>query len=113
YARGGAASVGFLGPDGPEETAMPTGMVWNMIYAPERLDEGTLEAVTHEQLWERLTTFLEEIVPVAEEVDGRLAAHPDDPPMPTIRGKARLVYQPHYYQKLLDVKPSRSNALEF
>jgi mannonate dehydratase len=33
--------------------------------------------------------------------------------MPTIRGTARLVYQPHYYQKLLDLKPSRANALEF
>jgi mannonate dehydratase len=53
------------------------------------------------------------MVPVAEEAGVRLAAHPDDPPMPTIRGTARLVYQPHYYQKLLDIKPSRHNALEF
>ena len=33
--------------------------------------------------------------------------------MPTIRGHARLVNQPHLYQKLLDIYPSRSNALEF
>jgi mannonate dehydratase len=32
---------------------------------------------------------------------------------PTLRGHARLVYQPHYYQKLLDLKPSPNNALEF
>lgn len=42
-----------------------------------------------------------------------LAAHPDDPPLPTVRGQPRLVYQPHLYQRLLDLKPSRSNALEF
>ena len=29
-----------------------------------------------------------------------------------MRGQARLVYQPHMYQRLLDLVPSRSNALE-
>ena len=113
YARGGAESVGFLGPDGPEETLLPTGMVWNMIYDADILDQGTVGTVTPEQLWSRLTYFLEELVPVAEEAGVRLAAHPDDPPMPTIRGTARLVYQPHYYQKLLDIQPSYYNSLEF
>src|SRR5438477_8934600 len=32
--------------------------------------------------------------------------------MPTMRGQPRLVYQPHMYQRLLDIAPSRSNALE-
>jgi mannonate dehydratase len=30
-----------------------------------------------------------------------------------MRGQARLVYQPDMYQRLLDMAPSRSNALEF
>jgi mannonate dehydratase len=42
-----------------------------------------------------------------------LAAHPDDPPMKTLRGTPRLVYQPQLYQKLLEIIPSASNALEF
>ena len=42
----------------------------------------------------------------------RLAAHPDDPPMPTMRRQPRLVYQPHMYQRLIDLAPSPSNALE-
>ncbi|MBZ0303560.1 MAG: mannonate dehydratase [Anaerolineae bacterium] len=113
FARGGAESVSFLGPDGPDETPIPTGMVWNMIYDADRLEEGTIGTVTHEQLWSRLTEFLQEVVPVAEESGVRLAAHPDDPPMPTIRGTARLVYQPDYYQKLLDIQPSHANSLEF
>ena len=33
--------------------------------------------------------------------------------MPAIRGTARLVYQPHLYDKLLDLVPSPANALEF
>jgi mannonate dehydratase len=112
YARGGAESVGFLGTDGPAETPIPNGMVWNMVYDPHA-PAGAVGAVTHEQLWQRLADFLEAIVPVAEEAGVRLAAHPDDPPMPTIRGTARLVYQPRYYQKLLDLKPSRHSGLEF
>ena len=42
----------------------------------------------------------------------RLAAHPDDPPMATMRGQPRLVYQPRMYQRLIDLVPSPSNALE-
>ena len=112
WARGGAESVGFLGPDGPEERPIPNGQVWNMTYDPDA-PPGTIGCVTPEQLWSRLSDFLHAVVPVAEEAGVRLAAHPDDPPMPTIRGTARLVYQPRLYQKLLDIYPSRSNALEF
>ena len=112
WARGDAESVGFLGPDGPAETPIPNGEVWNMIYNPQA-PAGTIGQVTEAQLWDRLTRFLDEVVPVAEEAGVRLAAHPDDPPMPTIRDTARLVYQPQLYQKLLDLKPSRANGLEF
>ena len=112
FARGGAETVGFLGPDGPAEKPIPNGQVWNMIYDPEAAS-GSVGPVTSDQLWQRLEGFLKAIVPVAEEAGVRLAAHPDDPPMPTIRGTARLVYQPHLYQRLLDIVPSHYNALEF
>jgi mannonate dehydratase len=82
-----------------------------MIYDPEA-PPGDIGTVTSEQLWSRLRRFLEEVVPVAEEAGVRLALHPDDPPMPTLRGTARLVYQPQLYQRVLDLKPSRANALE-
>jgi mannonate dehydratase len=112
YGRGQAMSVGFLGPDGPAETPIPNGMVWNMVYDPAA-PAGTIGTVTQEQLWQRLQYFLDEVLPVAEEAGVRLAAHPDDPPMPTLRDTARLVYQPRIYQRLLDLKPSYHNALEF
>ncbi len=112
WARGGAESVAFLGPDGPQETPISRGMVWNMVYDPEA-PPGTVGQVSHDELWQRLADFLRAVVPVAEEAGVRLAAHPDDPPMPTLRDTARLVYQPRYYQKLLDLKPSYYNGLEF
>jgi mannonate dehydratase len=108
--RGRALTLGMDGP--AEDEPVPKGMVWNMVY-DQTAPPGVLPRVSHEQLWDRLRRFLEEVVPVAEQSDVRLAAHPDDPPMPTMRGQARLVYQPDMYQRLLDMAPSRSNALEF
>ena len=109
FARGGAISVGM---EGVDETPIPKGMVWNMVYDPDA-PPGTVEPVTPETLWQRLRDFLEAVVPVAEEAGVTLAAHPDDPPVPVLRGQPRLVYQPRLYQKLLDSKPSPRNALEF
>ena len=70
-------------------------------------------SATPEQLWSRLERFLNEVLPVAEEAGVRLALHPDDPPMPTIRAQPRLVYQPRFYQKVIDLNPSPANQLEF
>ena len=109
FARGGAESVGM---DGQVTEPVPAGMVWNMIYDPDAKG-GTLPVIAHDELWRRLADFLNECVPVAEAAGVRLAAHPDDPPMPTMRGQPRLVYQPSLYQRLLDIIPSRANALEF
>ena len=109
FARGSAESVGM---DGPVDTPIPNGMVWNMIYDPAA-PPGTLASITHEELWRRLQRFLEEALPVAEMAGVRLAAHPDDPPTPTMRRQPRLVYQPGMYQRLIDISPSPSNMLEF
>lgn len=109
FARGGALSVGM---DGALETPMPNGMVWNMVY-DEHAPAGCVPPITHHELWRRLDDFLKELTPVAEEAGVKLALHPDDPPLPTMRGQPRLVYQPHMYQRVLDLNPSPANALEF
>ncbi|MDP9351549.1 MAG: mannonate dehydratase [Chloroflexota bacterium] len=112
YARGGAVSVAYLGKHGPQETPIRNGEVWNTTYDPDAA-EGTIGGVTEEQVWQRLEEFLRECIPVAEEAGVRLAAHPDDPPVPALRGAARAIYQPHHYQRLLDIVPSYYNSLEF
>lgn len=109
FARGGAKSVGLHGGD---DSPIPNGMVWNMVY-DEHAPGGFMPQIEHEELWRRLTYFLEELIPVAEQAGVKLAAHPDDPPMAYIRNTPRLVYQPDLYQKLIDLKPSPSNCLEF
>ncbi len=109
-ARGDAMAVGFDNPT--DQPPIPNGHVWNMTYDPQA-GPGDIGTVDSDELWDRLRVFLEAIVPVAEEAGVRLAAHPDDPPMPTLRDTARLVYQPQRYDRLLDLVPSRANALEF
>ena len=106
--RGGAVVLGL---DGSVDEPIPNGMVWNMIY-DEHAPPGHLPAISHEELWRRLQRFLEDVVPVAEKSGVRIAAHPDDPPMPTMRSQPRLVYQPQMYQRLIDLAPSPANALE-
>jgi mannonate dehydratase len=110
FARGGAVSVGMEG--SVDETPIPNGMVWNMVY-DENAPEGDIPAISHEELWKRLQYFLENIMPVAEETGVKMAAHPDDPPMPFVRNAPRLVYQPQMYQRLIDMYPGSSNTLEF
>jgi len=109
FARGAAGAVGM---DGPVDQPMPNGMVWNMVY-DRHAPPGRVPSATPEQLWQRCSAFLHAVLPVAEEAGVTLAAHPDDPPMPTMRGQPRLVYQPHLYQRLIDLHPSSRNALEF
>lgn len=109
YARGHAMSVGM---EGPLDTPMPNGMAWNMVYDLDAAP-GAVPSATHEQLWQRLGDFLDAIVPVAEKAGVKLALHPDDPPMPFMRGQPRLVYQPQLYQRAIDLRPSPANALEF
>ncbi|WP_228237857.1 mannonate dehydratase [Allomuricauda sp. M10] len=110
YARGEAMSVGMEGEvDG---NPIPNGMVWNMVY-DENAVEGSLPRISHDELWSRVQYFLDVLIPVAEEAGVKLAAHPDDPPMPYVRDTPRLVYQPYMYQRLIDLRPSPNNNLEF
>jgi mannonate dehydratase len=109
FARGGAVSVGM---EGPLDTPVPRGMAWNMI-VDEHAPAGVIPSATSQQLWQRLEDFLDAVLPVAEQAGVKLAAHPDDPPLPTVRAQPRLVYQPQLFQRLLDLSASSSNALEF
>jgi mannonate dehydratase len=114
FARGGARSVGF---QNPPQASIPAGMVWNMVYDPDQFDphnpRNTVGPVTSEEIWRRFATFLTEMIPVAEEAGVRMALHPDDPPLPELRGAARLVHHPDHFQRVLDLGPSPMNTLEF
>ncbi|MFA6844186.1 MAG: mannonate dehydratase [Sphaerochaetaceae bacterium] len=111
-ARGGAETVCFNASELSLDAPIPNGQIWNMTY-DDNAKPGFITNPTSLELWDRLRRFLEELLPVAEEAGVELALHPDDPPMPMLRGTPRMVYQPWMYQKLLDMNPSKANKIEF
>ena len=108
--RGSAKSVEFNRAAVEINSPIPKGMVWNMRY--DEHQSGELQPVGRKEMWERLTYFLNEMLPVAEDAGVRLVAHPDDPPLPELRRTARLFYEPSEYEKLLDVSSSPANGFE-
>ena len=69
--------------------------------------------VSVEEMWDRLTYFLERVVPVAESAGVKLAAHQDDPPAEELRGTGRLLTSHEGMKRLIETVPSPSNGLEF
>jgi mannonate dehydratase len=84
-------------------------------WEPERLKylSELFEAykrITEENLWENLQYFLEEIIPVAEINDIKMAIHPDDPPWP-IFGLPRIMTNADNIRKLLKLVDNPYNGL--
>jgi mannonate dehydratase len=69
--------------------------------------------VGREAMQANLRWFLERIVPVAEEAGVRLALHPDDPPLPAVRGIARLLASLDDLEAAIDTVPSAALGLTF
>lgn len=72
----------------------------------------TYEGIDAQKLKEHLFYFLQQVVPVAEEVGLKMAIHPDDPPFP-ILGLPRIVSTEQDANELLAAAPSPANGLCF
>lgn len=66
--------------------------------------------VSDEQLWNNLKYFLEQIIPIAEINNIKMAIHPDDPPW-SIFGLTRLMTCEENLQRFLNLVDSPSNGL--
>lgn len=71
------------------------------------------EIIRTPQLWDTLERWLTEIVPVAEDAGVVLAMHPDDPPLPALLGKDRIMNSVEGFERLVDLVPSPSNKIGF
>jgi mannonate dehydratase len=94
-ARGGALVTGFRASD--------------LANAPP-IDAGSLSA---EAIWDSLEHFLRQVVPVAEGAGVRLAIHPDDPPIPSLRGIPRIMISVEAFERVLAMFDSEANAICF
>lgn len=72
----------------------------------------TYAHIDAKKLKENLFYFLQQVVPVAEELGLKMAIHPDDPPFP-ILGLPRIVSTEKDARELLDAAPSPANGLCF
>lgn len=70
------------------------------------------KGVDEETLWRNLIYFLEQIMPVCEECDVKMAIHPDDPPW-GIFGLPRIITNIDALKRLLTAVPSKYNGLTF
>lgn len=67
--------------------------------------------VDAEQLWSAYEYFLHRVLPVAEEAGVRLAVHPDDPPVPAVRGISRIFSSVDGFDRALGMSDSASHGI--
>lgn len=69
---------------------------------------------SEEEMWENYAHFMHAVLPVAEEAGVRLALHPDDPPVESLGGVARLFRNfEGFRHAMFDVAPSPNHGLDF
>ncbi|WEG11881.1 mannonate dehydratase [Pullulanibacillus sp. KACC 23026] len=84
-------------------------------WEPERLKEikhlfALYENITEADLAVHLQYFLEQIIPVCEESDVKMAIHPDDPPW-SVFGLPRIVKNRKDLERIVNMVDSPSNCL--
>jgi mannonate dehydratase len=88
------------------------------IYDNARQDPPLTEAgrVNADIYWERITYFLERVIPVAEEYKVKMACHPQDPAMPPgrgFRGVETVLGSVDGLKRFISIKESPYHGLNF
>jgi mannonate dehydratase len=87
-------------------------------YSKTKQDPALTEAgpVSSEMMWERITYFLNRVVPVAEQNKIKMACHPHDPGMPAdtgFRGVNRVLGSVDGLKRFIEINPSPYHGLNF
>ena len=112
-------NLSILGVPRTSPTAGRGGALYSTFNYDLARQEATLtEAgpVTADMMWERITYFLERVVPVAEEYKIKMACHPHDPGMPReagFRGVHRVLGSVEGLKRFIEIHPSPFHGLNF
>lgn len=69
---------------------------------------------TDDEIWANYEYFIKAVLPVAEEAGVILALHPDDPPVPSLGGVARIMRNFDAFHRAVEViGPSPNHGLDF
>lgn len=110
--RGDAVSVGYDPVHHPfDNSPIPRSMAWGQVVDPEA--RGVYPPIGREEMRQRLYWFLERILPVCADANVRLAAHPEDPPVPELRGAGRVLISPQDYDEMFTAFPTPYCCVEF
>ncbi len=96
--RGGSTNRSFVYAEVEQKSLTPAG----------RVDADTM--------WERITYFVERVIPVAEEYNVRLGCHPHDPPVPSpdgMRGIDRVMGSVDGLKRFVEIVESPYHGLNF
>jgi mannonate dehydratase len=88
---------------------------WKLAEAPKDLPLTKAGAVTADMFWERITYFLDRVVPVANEYKVKIALHPHDPGVPPsgYRGVQRVLGTVEGVKRFVQINESPYHGLNF
>lgn len=93
--RGGALVTGFRQSEADALGPTPAGIV------------------PAERIWANYAYFIERVLPAAEDAGVRMGLHPDDPPVPSLRGIGRIFSSIEGLERAYALAPSPMNAITF
>ena len=68
---------------------------------------------TEEEMWATFARFIKRVIPVAEESGVKLALHPDDPPVESLGGIARIFRNLEGFKRAVELAASSNFGLNF
>lgn len=69
--------------------------------------------ISADKIWENYSYFLSKVLPAAEKAGVKMAMHPDDPPVPVLKGIGRIFINAEATRKALNLFDSPSHGLTF
>ena len=87
---------------------------WDESYSQEELSYllNEYKNISHDQLFDNLVYFLNKVIPVCDELDVKMAIHPDDPPW-DIFSLPRIICTEADLDRLFDAVKSKNNGVTF